>query len=106
RGRGGGGEELRYVGGVIGVLALADIRAVRDTVERPLVDAERLPERLHVGDDVVGAEELTASSQLAGAGANGGGLRWREIRAPHLVLQCLAVERAATRSALVEHHDA
>src|SRR5881409_4047474 len=87
-------------------VALADVRAVRDPVERPLVDAERLAQVLHVGEGVVGAEELTPRSELAGAGPDGGGLRRREIRAPHLVLHRLAVERTGTGSALVEHDDA
>jgi len=57
-------------------------------------------------DDVVGAEERTACPQLAGAGTNGAGARRREVRAPHLVLHRLAVERAGARSTLVEDHDA
>src|SRR6476646_8217706 len=84
-------------------VALADVRAVRDAVERPLVDAERLAQIFHIGDDVVRAEELPSRPELAGTGADRGGLGRREIRTPHLALQRLAVERAGTRPALVEH---
>ena len=87
-------------------VALAHIRAVRDPVERPLVDAERLAQSLHVGDGVVGAEELTPRSHLAGARTDGGGSWRREVGAPHLALERLAVERAGARPALVEDHDA
>src|SRR6266516_6756211 len=87
-------------------VALADVRAVRDAVERPPIDTERSPKGLYVGDDVVGAEERPPCTQLLRAGTNGGGSRRREVRAPHLVLQRLAVERPGARSALVEHDDA
>src|SRR5947208_15900427 len=87
-------------------VALAGVRAVRDPVERPLVHTERLAQGLQVGDGVVGAEELTPRSQLAGAGADGRGTRRREVRAPHLLLERLAVERTGTRPALVEDDDA
>src|SRR5512146_1633939 len=87
-------------------VALADVRAVRDSVERPLVHAEGLAQRLHVGDDVVGPEERALCAQLAGAGAYRAGARRREIRASHLALQRPAIERTGSGSALVEDDDA
>src|SRR3954453_7892546 len=87
-------------------VALADVRAVGDPVERPRLHTERLAQILHVGDRVVRAEELAARSDLAGAGADGRGTRRRQVRAPHLALERLAVERAGARPALVEDDDA
>ena len=51
-------HELRHVVGMCERVPLADVRPVRDAVERDLVDAERLAKRVDVGDDVVGAVEL------------------------------------------------
>ena len=68
-------HELRDVGRMGQPVALADVRAVRDAVERPLVDAERLAQVLHVGDRVVGAEELTPRVRPCGR-RNGRRRRW------------------------------
>ena len=84
---------------------LADVRAVRDAVERPAVDAERAAQRLHVGDDVVRAEELPPCSQLPGARADGGRRRRPEIGAAHLGLQRGTVERPGAGASLVVDDD-
>ena len=84
---------------------LADVRAVRDAVERPAVDAERAAERLHVGDDVVRAEELPPCSQLPGARADGRRRRRPEIGAAHLGLQRGTVERPGAGASLVVDDD-
>ena len=99
-------HELRDVCRMGQPVALTDVRAVRDAVERPPVDTERLAQLVHVRDDVVGAVERAPHSQFVCAGTDGGDLRRCEVRAPHLVLKRLAVERAGARSSLVEHDDA
>ncbi len=98
-------HQLRHAPWMRQGVALPDVGAVRDAVDDPAPDAERLPQRLQVRDHVVGAEELTAVAELRRAGANRGG-RWRcEVGAPHRGLQRRAVERARTGASLVEHDD-
>ena len=85
-------HELRHVRRMRERVALADIGAVRDAVDDPRVDAERLPQRFQVGDDVVRAEELPPVAELGGAGADRGGRRRGEIGASHRRLQGGTVE--------------
>ena len=97
-------ESLHAIG-VSERVPLADVRAVRDAVERPAVDAERAAERLHVGDDVVRAEELSARTQLPRARADGARRRPPEIGAAHLGLQRGTVERPGAGASLVVDDD-